>query len=248
MSNAIRVESGQKVALVTGGSGGLGGTLARKLAGARYAVAVHYHSREEEAAARVAEVTAEGGKARAFGGNLDGEEGACSVVNGAAAWGGRLDAVINCSGTYTWAPNEKLTEAQWFLGLNSTASAAFFVARAAMPHLRRAGHGRLVNIGDSGADRPTARDHALGYHVGKVGVLMITRSIAKAEAANGITCNMVSPGYLENSVDISVAPKMPSGRIGTFEDIWVAVEFLLKPETAYLTGSNLVVSGGWNLR
>jgi 3-oxoacyl-[acyl-carrier protein] reductase len=77
---------------------------------------------------------------------------------------------------------------------------------------------------------------------------MVTRSFARAEAGNGVTVNMVSPGWLENSVGLPPVGVIPAGRYGTFEDVAGVVEFLLEERSGYLTGSNLIVSGGWNLR
>jgi 3-oxoacyl-[acyl-carrier protein] reductase len=89
---------------------------------------------------------------------------------------------------------------------------------------------------------------AWSYHIGKLGVWMLTRSFAVAEAANGVAFNMVSPGLLENSIDRPDPAQVPMGRLGTFQDICQAVRFLALDAPQYLTGSNLVVSGGWNLR
>ena len=76
-------------------------------------------------------------------------------------------------------------------------------------------------------------------------MVLLTRSVAQAEAKHGITCNLVSPGFLETSVGLPPKKSIPAGRFGTTADIWNAVEFLLRPESSYLTGSNLRVTGGW---
>lgn len=241
-----------RVALVTGAGTGLGAALARGLGAAGYAVAVHYRSSGAGAEKVVAAIMKNGGKAHVFGAKIDSQSGAQALIKQVATWsGGKLDVVINSAGNYTGGTVAKLSEEDWFAGLNSTASAALFTTQAALPLLRKSkqpGGGRIVNIGDSSCERPTARDLALGYHIGKTGVLILTRSIAQAEAKNGITCNMVSPGYLENSVGLPPKKTIPAGRFGTFDDIWNAVEFLLRAESNYVNGSNIVVSGGWNLR
>lgn len=241
-----------KTVLITGGSGGVGSFLAKRLAEEGYTIAVHYLTGKAEADKVVATIANNGGHAKAFAGKIDSQKGAAQLLQKVTTWSdGQLDILINCAGNYVGGTVAKLTEADWHAGLDSTVGAAFFTTQTALPWLRQAkgnGGGRIVNLGDSSCDRPTARDLALGYHIGKTGVLILTRSIAHAEAKHGITCNMVSPGYLENSVGLPPKKTIPAGRYGTFDDIWNAVEFLLKAESDYINGSNLVVSGGWNLR
>lgn len=238
----------QKTALVTGAAGGLGAALSRHLVEEGYAVALHYRSRPEEAEAQAEALSQEGTPARAFRADLGHESQAKELLEAVLAWSGRLDVLINNAGVYHETPLMELSEAQWYTGLTSTATAAFFTTRAALPALRDSPTGRVIMIGDSSADRPTARDLAMSYHIGKTGVLMLARSFAQQEAKHGVTVNVVSPGYLDNSIDLATAEEVPAGRYGTPQDIWNAVHFLLQPSSSYLSGSNLVVSGGWNLR
>ena len=233
------------MALVTGAGrpGSLGAALCGRLAEAGFAVGVHYHRSREGAEALAARLP----RAVAVGGDLSGEAGASGAVAEVVKQLGGLDVLVNNAGVYHRTPLHALTEAQWREGLDSTAGAVFFTTRAALPHLMRSGSGRVVNVGDAGADRPGPRDLAVSYHIGKAGVWLLTQSFARQAAAAGVTVNLVSPGYLENSVDLDEAPGIPAGRVGTFDDIWNAVAFLLKPESGYLTGSNLKVSGGWSL-
>jgi 3-oxoacyl-[acyl-carrier protein] reductase len=238
----------QPVALVTGAGTGLGSALAEKLAAAGYAVALVYRNSKEGVLRRQQSIRDHGGTSFVFRADLAKESEAQALARSVQETWGRLDVVVNCSGNYSGGSLSTLTETEWNDGLDSTIHAAFHLTRATLPLLRASGHGRLIHLGDSSCDRPTARDMALGYHIGKTGVLMLVRSVAAEEARHGVTVNMVSPGWLENSVDLPPAESLPAGRYGTFDDIWNAVEFLLKPESGYLTGSNLVVSGGWNLR
>jgi NAD(P)-dependent dehydrogenase (short-subunit alcohol dehydrogenase family) len=237
-----------KVALVTGAGRGLGAGLARHLAADGYSLALHAHRSVDPAMALAVELMAGGTDAIIVRGNLSDELNAWMMMQEIADHFGQLDVVINNAGEYIPEDLHEIGRCTWSQGLDSTATATFFTTRAALPLLRLSGEGRVVNIGDSSCDHPGARDLALSYHIGKTGVLIVTKSFAVAEAEYGITVNMVSPGYLDNSVDLPHPSMIPSQRYGNDADIYQAVRFLLHPGTSYLTGSNLVVSGGWNLR
>jgi len=159
---------------------------------------------------------------------------------------GPVTLLINNAGVYHETPFLELTEAQWFAELNSTATAVYFTTRAFIPMLRET-RGRVINLGDGACDRPGARTMAPAYHIGKTGVYILTRSFAQSEAPHGVAVNMISPGLLETSVGLGSPDEVPAGRFGTFHDILAAVDFLIATDTSYLTGSNLIVGGGWNL-
>lgn len=236
------------VALVTGAGRGLGAALARMLAADGFALALHCYRSRALALSLAEDLRQAGTDCDVFPANLADELQAWEMIHAVADRFGRLDVLINNAGVYAARHLADLGPHAWHEGLDSTATAAFFATRAALPLLRLSPAGRVVNIGDSSCDRPTARDLALSYHIGKTGVLMITRSFAAAEAVHGVTVNMISPGYLDNSVDLPLPSTIPAGRHGTFADIHLALRYLLDPAASYLTGSNLVVSGGWNLR
>ena len=237
-----------KVALVTGAGSGLGAALAEMLAWDGYDVALHYHKSRPGAEATADRIHRVGHRATTIRGDLSNEIDAINLALEVVYTFGRLDLLINNAGSYQARDLDHITAAEWDRGLHSTATAAFHTTRACLPLLRNAPAGRIINIGDSSCDRPGARDLAVGYHIGKTGVWTLTRSFARAEAPHGITVNMISPGYLQNSIDAPEPHDLPAGRIGTFDDIHQAVRFLSSADSAYLTGSNLVVSGGWNLR
>ncbi len=233
-------------ALVTGGGSGLGAGLCRHLAAAGYDVAVHYHASAKGAEAVAADVRESGREALVVQADL-GRESEVSVMRERveSAFEG-LDLLINNAGVYHERDFLELTEDEWMAELHSTATAVYFTTRAFLP-LLRARQGRVINVGDGACDRPGARTMAPAYHIGKTGVYILTRSFAQREAPNGVAVNMVSPGLLETSVGLEDEAPAPAGRFGTFEDIFAAVDFLAGVETRYLTGSNLIVGGGWNL-
>jgi 3-oxoacyl-[acyl-carrier protein] reductase len=235
-------------ALVTGASGGLGAALANFLARDGFSLALHYHTNEAGAQQTAKAVAASGVEAAIFQADLAKDAEALAMAAAVETRFGTIDVLVNNAGTYTDRPGLDLTEDEWHRGFDSTAGAAFFATRALLPLLRAGTGKRIINIGDSSADRPGARDLAWGYHIGKTGVWILTRSFAAVEAKNGIACNMVSPGLLANSIGDLSAERVPAGRLGTFDDIYTAVRFLALEAPTYISGSNLIVSGGWNLR
>ncbi|CAB4244683.1 Alcohol dehydrogenase [Methylacidimicrobium sp. AP8] len=238
----------KKVALVTGAGRGLGAYLARKLGRDGWSVAVHYHSSREGACEVVEELRAEGGDAEAFQADLVRQAEAESLLEAVKKRFGSLRLLINNSGVYPPVGLLQTREEDWQLGWQTTATATLFTTLAALPLLRSSGAGRIVNIGDSACDRLGAREMALGYHIGKIGVYLLSRSFAREEARHGLTVNVVSPGYLAESVNLPPLSKIPAGRFGTHEDLWTAIRFLIDEKSGYVTGSHIVVSGGWNLR
>ena len=240
--------SAQGVALVTGAGRGLGGAIALALGEAGFDVVVHFHRSDAGATAVADRLRGLGRRTLVVGADLSQSEGVelvrCAVV---AEFGG-LDVLVNNAGVYVGKHGLELSDAEWREGLDTTVTQTFLVTRALLPLLRASGRGRIINIGDSGADRPGARDLAWSYHVGKTGVWILTRSLAAEEAAHGVSANMVSPGFLENSVGSPGEHGIPAGRKGAFDDVTGAVLYLAREASAYVTGSNVVVGGRWNLR
>lgn len=238
-----------KVALVTGAGRGLGSRLALHLAEKGFDLALHCH-RSRGGAEEIRETIRlmDGRRAEVFQADLCGEAGAVSLAGEVTRSFGRLDLLVNNAGVYHEKGFLDLTEEEWFAELNSTATAVYFTTRAFLPLLRTS-RGRVVNLGDGACDRPGARSMAPAYHIGKTGVFILTRSFAKSEAPYGVPVNLVSPGLLETSVGLTSpqADHVPAGRFGQDADVFAALDFLAWEATPYLTGSNLVVGGGWNL-
>lgn len=234
------------VALVTGGSSVIGGGLCEHLARRGYDVAIHHHS-GGDAAAEVAErVRGRGRRAETLAADLVDEAGAKGLRTTFDRSFERLDLLVNAAGAYHQREFLELTEAEWFLELNSTATAVYFVTRTFLD-LLRSSRGRVINIGDSECTRPGARGLAPGYHVGKCGVWLLTCSFAAHEAEHGVAVHMLSPGLMENSQGLGSPDIVPAGRFGTNADMAAGLDMLLAADSSYVTGSNVVVGGGWNL-
>jgi NAD(P)-dependent dehydrogenase (short-subunit alcohol dehydrogenase family) len=237
----------QRIILITGSAKGLGAALAKALAKDGHRIAIHFRTSRPEADETLLAIQKTGGDAAIFQSPLanltDGERLVAEVVDRFKG----LDTLINNAGVFNRKRFDELTQAEWDAGLTSTAGSAFAATRAALPHLRASGRGRIINIGDSMSDRAGFVEPAMSYYIGKVGLWMMTQTLAETEARHKLTVNMVSPGVLEGSICNTPVEEMPLRRYGTYEDVAGPIRFLLEEGTEALTGSNLHVGGGWNI-
>lgn len=233
-------------ALVTGSAGGIGRGIVLALAAEGYDVAVHYRTSAEEAESTRAEAAALGVHAVTVQGDLTDPDRAAGVVREAHAGLGSLAILVNNVGNYVFKPLVELEPNEWDDMLASNLSTAFATSQAAIPLMRTAGGGRIVNLGYAGAQHLVARPSLAAYGIAKTGVILLTKAIAKAEAANGITANVVAPGVIENSRTQPLA-EIPAGRVGRIGEVAAAVVYLVSPEAEYVTGQVLEVAGGWNV-
>ena len=236
----------QRAVLITGAGRGLGRAMALHLAGPRTRLLLHYHGSEAGAGDTAKEARGRGSEVALLKADLALAAERERLMDTVAGQCEALHVLINNAGVYPDCGLLEISPEQWQTVLDVTCSAVFHLTRRAVPLLRAGAPARVINLGDSAADRITARPQATAYHVAKLGVHVLTRSFAKALAADGITVNMISPGFLENSVCEAGSP-IPAGREGTFADILGALDYLLSPAADYVSGANIVVSGGWNL-
>lgn len=234
------------VALITGAAGGLGAHLARDLAQLGYAIALHHRSGASQSHRLAKQLRSFGCPVEVVRADLSRPAEVTRMVRKIRQRFTKIDLLINNAGTYRPTPLLQTRPEDWFAGLHSTATAVFLVTLAALPLFPQRG-GQIINLGDSAADRLSARKLAPGYHVGKLGVTLLTRSFAAQLASRKITVNSISPGYLQNSIDLPPAAQLPAGRPVSFSEVSSAVHYLISPAAAQLSGSNLLLTGGWNL-
>ena len=235
------------VALVTGSAVGIGRAVLLALAADGYDVAVHYRSSAAEAEAVAAEARALGATPALLRADVTVEREAAGLVEAAHARFGRLDVLVNNVGDYHNGPLAELGSDVWHQIIASNLHSTFYTCQRALPFLRRApGGGRIVNLGYAGAELLKARPNIAPYVVAKAGVILYSKSLALAEAGNGVTVNVVSPGVMENS-DTKPLRELPMGRTGRLSELVAAVRYLVSPEAAYTTGVTIEVAGGWNL-
>ena len=234
-----------RVALVTGAGKRTGRTIALALAQAGANLAIHYHHSGNEAEAVVDEIKALGRKAQAFEADLSDATATEAAFSQATESMGRLDILINNACGIQWKRLEETSVAEWHNGVEQTLHITFHACQAALPTMRRQGFGRIVNLIDVDADSLSSVPVVTPYKIGKTGVLILTRTLAVNEARHGITVNGVSPGTLDNSERKPPLERIPAGRYGTALDVARAVLFLADPASAYITGTNIKVSGGY---
>lgn len=241
-----------KTALITGGKR-IGAVVAAELARRGMDVALSYQRSKVEAEATAQTVRDAGRQAVVLQANLSRGEDCARLVNEAAAALGRLDVLINMASVYRSHALADIDEARWDESLDVDLKAAYLCARAAIPHMRAAGGGRIVNFSDwiAASGRPRYPGY-LPYYVAKRAIIGLTEALALELAADQILVNAIAPGPIlappETSDEElkSVESATPLGRWGGEEEIATAVVFLL--ESGFVTGETIRVDGGRHVR
>ena len=239
-------------AVVTGGRR-IGAAVARALAAAGMDVAVSYNSSRAEAEAVAADVVASGRRAHVVRADLSNPDDCRALVNGAAAAFGRLDVLVNMASVYRHIPLEQTDERAWHAAMDVDLRASFLCARAAVPHMRQNGGGRIVNFSDwvAASGRPRYSGY-LPYYVAKAGVIALTEALALELAADQILVNAIAPGPVLPPPETTdeergaVEAATPLGRWGGPEPVVRAVMFLI--ETDFVTGETIRVDGGRHIK
>ena len=236
----------ERIALVTGSSKGIGRDIAIRLAEVCSGVAVHYMN-NRKAAEKVADRITEKGKISAcFQADLTREKEAVSLVRNVEEKFGKIDILVNNFGPILVKPWEEVTSYEWELVFRANLLSSLHCTKAVLPGMRKREWGRIVNLGYSRVEQLAAFSTITPYAVAKTGLLILTRSVAASEASAGITVNMVSPGLMKGGI-LPESRDIPRGRLGKFKDVSRAVMFLASDEADFITGTNLIVAGGWKI-
>ena len=234
-----------RVALVTGAGRRTGRSIALALASAGADVLVHCNQSQAEAQQVVQDIATLGRRAAMVQTDLGDAEATEAAFTQAAADFGRLDILVNNACGIIWKRLNDLSVAEWHAGVEQSLHITYHACRAVLPLMRQQGFGRIVSLIDVDADSQVSVPAVTPYKIGKAGVLMLTRTLAVTEAPHGITVNGVSPGTLDNSERKPPLERIPAGRYGNEAEIARAVLFLVDPESGYITGTNIKVSGGY---
>ena len=221
--------------------------MVQHLARQQYHVFVHYHTSASSAAALHTDITRAGGQVTLLQADLSRGDARERLVQRIAAETPALHVLINNLGWYMMERLPQITLEQWEQALALNCTATFHLTQLSLPLLEAARPpARIINLGDSACDRIAAHVMATPYHIAKLGVHVLTRSYAQLLMPKGITVNMISPGFLANSLG-NPPEQLPAGSPGRFEDVLGALDYLLSEPARYVSGTNLLVTGAWNL-
>jgi acetoacetyl-CoA reductase len=242
----------QRVALVTGGTGGIGTAICKKLSDMGHKVATNYRN-EEKAEQWRAKMQAEGYDIALVPGDVGTPEGAEALVREVEKRLGPIDILVNNAGITRDTTFHKMTPQQWHDVINTNLNSVFNVTRPVIEGMRERKWGRVIQI--SSINGLKGQYGQANYAAAKAGMHGFTISLARENAKLGVTVNTVSPGYVATDMVMAVpeevrakiAADIPTGRLGKPEEIAYAVGFLVDEQAAWITGSNLDINGGHHM-
>lgn len=245
-----------KVAVVTGGSKGLGSAIAVRFGREGMSVVVNYHTDEKGAERTVSAVEEAGGRACAIQADISSDEGARSLLETALSEFGGLDVWINNAGMENRSPTDELSIDDWKRVIDTNLTGVFLGSRCALQHFVETGkHGSIINM--SSVHEKIPWPTFAHYAASKGGVELFTKTIALEYADRGIRANCIGPGAINTPINKekfadpeqyeATVSMVPMGRIGEPEDVASAAAWLASDEARYVTGITLFVDGGMTL-
>jgi len=240
----------ERIAIVTGGSRGIGRAVALELAARGASVVVNYNSSPDRAEEVVKQIEADGGKAVAFQADVSNFEAAGKLIKFAVETYGDLHILVNNAGITRDMVIMMMSEADWDTVIDTNLKSAFNCSKAAVRHMMRKRYGRIINMASVAGQM--GNPGQTNYSASKGGQIAFTKSLAREVAARNITVNAIAPGFVETEI-LDAMPEgtleealklVPLARTGKPEEIGYAVAFLASDQAAYITGQVLGVDGG----
>lgn len=242
----------ERVALVTGGAGGIGTAICHRLARDGLRVVTNYRSEEKtrlwQQRMRDKEVDVQ-----IYPADVSDYEQCSEMISSIEKDFGRIDVIINNAGITQDATLRNMEPAQWQAVIHTNLDSLFNIVRPAINGMIERGHGRIVNIASINGQK--GQIGQANYSAAKAGVHGFTKALAQELAGKGITVNTVSPGYIATEMVMAVPEKIrekiiaqiPVGRLGLPEEVAAAVAYLVSDDAAFATGSDLSINGGQHM-
>jgi len=243
---------GERVAVITGGARGIGRAIALSLAGSGWPVTICYRTSAREAGETVGAIQKAGGRAQAVACDVSDPKAAEGLIRQVEQEWGRVDALVNCAGPYHRVELLDETVEGWHSMFDNNLHPVFYLSRAVAPGMIARKWGRIVSFSMATADQLVAQPQLTAHYIAKAGILVLTRSLARALAPHGITVNAVSPGFIDSGSApkeelAAMVKRIPAGYAGGTQDAVGVVRFLLSEEARYVTGANIHLSGAWGI-
>jgi 3-oxoacyl-[acyl-carrier protein] reductase len=244
--------SDSRVALIAGGVRGIGRAIALALGRQGWTVAACYRKSDTEATALQGELKALRARSLLVRADVSDPAQAERMVRQVEDAFGRIDALINCIGSYHRVHLLEESIDGWHSMFDNNLHPVFYLSRAVAPGMTQRGWGRIINFSMVNADQQVGQPYVTAHYIAKIGVIVLTRSLAKILAPHGITANSIAPGFIETG---SVPPEelsqsyksIPAGYMGSPDDAVGAVCYLLSEEARYVNGTNIHLSGAWGI-
>jgi NAD(P)-dependent dehydrogenase (short-subunit alcohol dehydrogenase family) len=232
-----------RTTLVTGSATGIGRGILLALADCGADVVVHYHSSADAASETAAEAEALGATAITAQGDVTDSSDVDAVFDAAEAELGSVDVLVNNVGDFAPEHWTEIELSTWNRVLATNLTATMLCSKRALPGMREAQWGRIVNIGYAGSEKALTGPVNFPYFVAKTGVVMFTRMLAAETQDDGVTVNAVSPYVVETSD--TFPEEAPRGRWAAIEDVANAALFFCRGDSDYVSGENIEIDGGW---